>query len=116
LSNISGIIIFMTMKTGKYRGFHIIKERDKRGRIVHIVFMQYIPVARFDSGSVNERKLASIDLVEKGVCTQKVAGNICGFHRNTVFKLIRTKKILSIEAIIENNRGLKAHYIYWKSP
>ncbi|MBW1854445.1 MAG: helix-turn-helix domain-containing protein [Deltaproteobacteria bacterium] len=102
----------MAMKTGKYRGFHIIKERDKRGRIVHIVFLQYIPVARFDSGSVNERKLAAIDLVEKGVCTQKVAGNICGFHRNTVFKLIRTKRILGIEAIIEDNRGLKAPYKY----
>ncbi len=102
----------MTMKTGKYRGFHIIKERDKRGKIVHTVFLQYVPVARFDSGSVNERKLAAIDLVEKGVCTQKVAGDICGFHRNTVFKLIRTKKILGIEAIIEDNRGLKAPYKY----
>jgi len=102
----------MTMKTGKYRGFHIIKERDKRGRTVHTVFRKYIPVVRFDSGSVNERKLAAIDLVEKGLCTQKVAGNICGFHRNTVFKLIRTKRILGVEAIIEDNRGLKAPYKY----
>ena len=100
------------MKTGKYKGFHIIKERDKRGRTVHIVFLKYIPVARFDSGSVNERKLAAIDLVEKGVCTQKVAGDICGFHRNTVFKLIRTKRILGVEAVIEDNRGLKAPYKY----
>ncbi len=61
---------------------------------------------------MNERKLAAIDLVEKGVCTQKVAGDICGFHRNTVFKLIRTKRILGVEAIIEDNRGLKAPYKY----
>lgn len=55
----------MTIKTGKYRGFHIIKERDKQERtIIHTVFWKYIPVARFDSGSVNERKLAAIDLVE----------------------------------------------------
>ncbi|MCD4815436.1 MAG: hypothetical protein K8R06_03425 [Methanosarcinales archaeon] len=102
----------MAMKTGKYKGFHIIKERDKRGKTVHIVFLKYIPVVRFDSGSVNERKLAAIDLVEKGVCTQKVAGDICGFHRNTVFKLIRTKRILGVEVIIEDNRGLKSPYKY----
>lgn len=103
----------MTMKTGKYRGFHIIKERDKQERtIIHTVFWKYIPVARFDSGSVNERKLAAIDLVEKGLCTKKVAGDICGFHRNTVFRLIRTKRILGVEAVIEDNRGLKSPYKY----
>ena len=102
----------MTMKTGKYKGFHIITERDKQEKIVHIVFLKYIPVVRFDSSNVNERKLAAIDLIEKGVCTQKIAGDICGFHRNTVFKLIRTKRILGIEAIIEDDRGLKAPYKY----
>ncbi len=82
------------------------------GKDIHTVFRKYIPVARFDSGSVNERKLAAIDLVEKGLCTQKVAGDICGFHRNTVFKLIRTKTILGVEAVIEDNRGLKSPYKY----
>ncbi|MCD4804436.1 MAG: hypothetical protein K8R07_02030 [Desulfobacterales bacterium] len=42
----------------------------------------------------------------------KVAGDICGFHRNTVFRLIRTKRILGVEAVIEDNRGLKSPYKY----
>ena len=84
----------MEMISGKYSGFHIIIEKDNRGRSIHIVYREYIPVVRFNAASINERKLAAIDLVEKGLCTQKVAGKICGFHRNTVFKLLRTKRIL----------------------
>ena len=100
------------MKTGKYRGFHIVRETAKTGRTAHTVFQQYIPVARFDTDSINERKLAAIDLDEKGLCSQKVAGNICGFHRNTVFTVLRTKRILGIEAVIKDHRGLKSPYKY----
>jgi transposase len=110
--NVSGILFSMEMISGKYSGFHIIIEKDNRGRSIHIVYREYIPVVRFNAASINERKLAAIDLVEKGLCTQKVAGKICGFHRNTVFKLLRTKRILGIEAIIEDQRGLKQPYKY----
>lgn len=102
----------MKMKTGKFKGFLIVCERDERGQTVHIVFLKYIPVVRFNPDNVNERKLAAIDLVERALCTQKTAGDICGFHRNTVFKLIRTKKLLGIEAVIVDHRGLKSAYKY----
>lgn len=102
----------MDMITGKYKGFHIITEKDEQGNPIHIVCRKYIPVVRFNATSINERKLAVIDLVEKGLCSQTVAGKICGFHRNTVFKLLRTKRILGIEAIIEDHRGLKEPYKY----
>ena len=102
----------MTMMTGKYKGFHIIREQNNYGKNIHTVFLKYIPVVRFNTDNVNERKLAAIDLVGKGLCTQNTAGKICGFHRNTVFKLIRTKRLLGIEAVIEDNRGLKSAYKY----
>lgn len=102
----------MQMKTGKFKGFHIIKETDRRSITRHTVFLKYIPVVRFNVGNTNERKLAAIDLVERQLCDQKTAGEICGFHRNTVFKLLRTKKLLGIEAVIEDHRGLKSPYKY----
>ena len=41
---------------------------------------------------------------------QRIAGKICGFHRNTVFKLLRTKRLLGIEDVFEEYRGLKEAY------
>lgn len=102
----------MQMKTGKFKDFHIIKETDKRAITRHTVFLKYIPVVRFNVDNANERKLAAIDLVERELCKQKTAGEICGFHRNTVFKLLRTKKLMGIEAVIEDHRGLKSPYKY----
>ena len=64
-------------------------------------------MARFEQDNINERKLAAIELVERGHCNQTVAGKICEFHRNTVFKILRTKRILGIEAVFEDNRGPK---------
>jgi len=102
----------MEMKTGKYKSLHIVRNKDVRGRTIHIVFLKYVPVVQFNPDSINERRLSAIDLVEKGVCTQRVAGDICGFHRNTVYQLARTKRLLGIEAVIQENRGLKSAYKY----
>ncbi len=102
----------MKMKTGKFKCFHIIRDKDKKGKIIHIVFFKYIPIVRFNPENVNERKLAAIDLVENGHCTQKLAGDITGFHSNTVYNILRTKRLLGIEAVIEDNRGLKSPYKY----
>jgi len=106
------IIILMAMKTGKYKGLHIFRETDRRGIARHIVFFKHVPVARFNVENVNECKLAAIDLVDRGLCSQDTAGKICGFHRNTVFKMLRTKRLLGIEAVIEDHRGLKSPYKY----
>ena len=53
-----------------------------------------------------------IELVEQGLCNQKNAGKLCGFHRNTVFKILRTKRFLGIEAVLIDDRGHKEPYKY----
>jgi len=102
----------IVMKSKKLGRLRIFKERDRYGRIIKIVYFDYIPVARFDQDNTNERKLAIIELVERGHCNQAIAGKICGFHRNTVFKILRIKRILGIEAVFEDNRGPKGPYKY----
>jgi len=67
--------------------------------------VDYVPVAYFNIGNINERKMAVIDLVEQGHCNQKEAGIICDFHRNTIFKILRVKNLLGIEAVFEDKRG-----------
>lgn len=50
--------------------------------------------------------------MERGICNNKIAGEICDFHRNTVFKLLRTKNILGLEAACRDARGHKEPYKY----
>jgi len=102
----------MEMKTERIAGFMIMAQRDIRGRVIKTVFLNYVPVAHFHAEDASERKLAAIELVERGLCTNKVAGKICGFHRNTVFKLLRTKRLLGLEAVLKDDRGLKEPYKY----
>ncbi len=102
----------IVMKSKKLGRLRIFKERDRYGRMIKIVYFDYIPVAGFDQDNTNERKLAVIELVERGHCNQAIAGKICGFHRNTVFKILRIKRILGIEAVFEDNRGPKGPYKY----
>lgn len=98
----------ISMKSEKIGPFRIFTERDERGRLIKTVYLDFVPVVRFDLDNINERKLAAIELVERCRCTQKLAGKICGFHRNTVFKLLRIKRILGIEAVFEDDRGAKS--------
>ncbi|GAB6145796.1 hypothetical protein JCM12294_32350 [Desulfocicer niacini] len=74
--------------------------------------MDYVPVAYFNVDKINERKMAVIDLVEQAHCNQKEAGIICDFHRNTVFKILRVKRLLGIEAVFEDNRGPNGPFKY----
>lgn len=102
----------MTTKSEKIGKFLTICSRFSEDRIVKMILYNYAPVAHFDINIPNERKLAAIDLVERGLCNQKLAGKLCGFHRNTVFKLLRAKRFLGIEAVLEDNRGLKEPFKY----
>lgn len=101
-----------TMKSERIGKFLILYGRDKHDRVVKTIFVDHIPVVHFDINNNNERKLAVIELVEQGLCNQKMAGKLCGFHRNTVFKIIRTKSLLGVEAVFEDNRGIKEPYKY----
>jgi len=102
----------MILKSERVGKLIIFQEHDLKGDLIKTVFYKYVPVARFKTDDVNERKIAAIELVERGFCHQKHAGTICGFHRNTVFNLVRTKKLLGLEAVFEDNRGLKSPYKY----
>ena len=95
--------------------FLIFREQDRRRNTIKTVFLNYIPVARFDIDKVNERKLAAIELVECRLADQKTAGEICGFHRNTISKIIQIKEHLGIEAVLRDERGLKSAYKYVES-
>ena len=62
------------MKSKRIAGLRIFKERDRWEKIIIFVYVDYIPVARFNQDDINERKLAAIELVERGHCNQTIAG------------------------------------------
>lgn len=97
----------MEIKIEKIDQLLIQEQRDKRGHLVKTIFFKYVPVVQFDIDSPTETKVGAIELVERNLCNQQIAGKICGLHRNTVFKLLRTKRLLGLEAVFEDHRGLK---------
>lgn len=103
----------MIVKTEKIVGLSVWTDQNSmNGKTTVTVYCEYRPVVSFDPGKINERRLAVVQLVELGYCKNRIAGKICGFHRNTVGKLMRTKRLLGIEAIFEDNRGPKAPWKY----
>ncbi len=92
--------------------FLVIEQLDERRRLFKTVFIDYIPVVRFDVHQIKERRLAAVELVERCVCDRKTAGRLCGFHRNTVVRLVSIKRLLGLDAIVNDARGLKAPYKY----
>lgn len=76
-------------------------------RVVKTIFYHYIPVAHFDIDSRDERKMAAMDMVERGFCSQSLAGDLCGFHRNSISKFLEIKKHHGISAVLDDNRGRK---------
>ncbi len=91
----------------KIENFLVGSEYDHKGRHIITVFLNAMPVTRFDADENAERRQAAIQLVELGLCTKTIAGEICGFHRNTVADLIKTKDLLGLEAVLVENRGRK---------
>lgn len=93
-------------------GLLTIFETDRRGNHYKIVIVNYGPVVRFNVAVPAERKLAAIQLVELGHCNHINAGLICGFHRNTVSKILDIKQFVGVEAVFEDHRGLNFPYKY----
>lgn len=102
----------MKSKSEKIGVFLLVTHKNERGRLIKTVFRDYIPVVHFDIDKPIERKLAAIGLVERGLCNQGVAGKICGFHRNTIRDILKTKQILGLEAVLKDDRGHKKPYKY----
>ncbi len=85
----------------------LIKQKNNKDQLIISVYYNYVPVAQFNSDKLSERKLAAVELVERKICNNKTAARICGFHRNSVKIFLTIKKKLGVEALIEDNRGLK---------
>lgn len=102
----------MIIKTEKIKGLSVWTDHDSRGKVSKTVYFNYRPVVSFDINKINERRLAAVQLIELEYCNQKVASDICGFHRNSVFKFLRTKRLLGIEALFQDDRGPKAPWKY----
>jgi hypothetical protein len=97
----------MVTKSETIAGLKIFTEVRANGTSRKIVYQNYVPIVHFNPDQLNERKLAAVELVERAHCNQRVAGKICGLHPNTVFKLLRIKRILGVESIFDDNRGPK---------
>jgi transposase len=102
----------MIVAIEKIGSLSVCTDLDRYGKTTKTVYFDYRPVVSFDVDKINERRLAAVQIVELNYCKQKIAGIICGFHRNTVFKLLRTKRLLGIEAIFQDDRGPKAPFKY----
>lgn len=102
----------ISTKSERFGDFFTLCSPDERGRKIKYVFVDRRPVIHFDIDSPAERKIAVVHLVERGICNIKTAGELCGFHRNTASKIIQAKKLLGIEAVLSDDRGLKKPYKY----
>ena len=85
----------------------VIKQTDRRNHLTVTVYYDYIPVAKFKHDDLAERKLAAVELVERGICNKKTTAQICGFQRNSIANFLMIKSTLGIESLLEENRGLK---------
>jgi len=102
----------IVMKSERISGLRVFTQKDGRDRTFIVVYKDYVPIVFFYIDNINERRLAAVQLVDNGFCSQKMAGKICGFHPNTVFKLLRAKRLFGIEAIFDDDRGPKGPYKY----
>jgi regulator of replication initiation timing len=93
-------------------GLKILTDENGNGKQLTTVYFEYRPITSFDPTNVNERKSSVVQLIELGYCDQKTAGIICNFHRNTVSRLLKIKRLLGIEAIFLDDRGPKGSWKY----
>jgi len=102
----------ITTKSERFKSFFTLCSPDDRRRTIKYIFVHRTPVIHFDINNAAERKIALIQLVERGICNIKTASQLCGFHRNTAGKILQTKRLLGIEAVLSDDRGLKKPYKY----
>jgi hypothetical protein len=75
-----------------------IKYKDHSRQLQVTVFYNCVPVASFNCEKLAERKLAAVELVERKICNHQTVAQLCGFHRNTIAKLLALKSTLGITA------------------
>lgn len=99
----------------KFKNLTIWTNKDYRGNITKVISFEYRPIVTFAPDNLNERRLAAVQLVELGYCDQQEAAEICDLHRNTVSRLFKTKNLLGIQAIFDDDRGPKSAHKYKKN-
>jgi len=102
----------ISTKSERFEDFFTLCSPDDKHRTIKYIFLDNIPVIHFDINNATERKIALIQLVERSICTIKTAGELCGFHRNTAGNILKIKRLLGIEAVLSDDRGLKKPYKY----
>ena len=102
----------MVIKCEKFGKLSAWTDFNSLGETVKTVYFDYRPIVSFNTDNVKERRLAAVQLIELEYCNHKTAGNICQFHRNTIFKLVRTKRLLGLEALLKDDRGPKSPWKY----
>jgi hypothetical protein len=79
---------------------------EKNG-LLH-VFYGCLPLVRFNPNDWVDTRLAAVRLADEFEIPYKYVARICRMNRNTVSKLVKTKRLLGIRYLLENNRGPKA--------
>ena len=105
----------MEISREKFNNLRIRTNKDYRGNITKTVYFEYRPIVAFAPDNLNDRRLAAVQLVELGYCDQQDVAGICDLHRNTVSRLIKTKNLLGIQAIFDDERGPKSPHKYKKN-
>lgn len=102
----------MVIQCEKFGKLSVWTDRNSKDKTIKTVYFDYRPVVAFDPCNFKERRLAAVQLVELKYCNNRTAGKICDFHRNTVFKLLRTKRLLGFDALLKDDRGPKVPWKY----
>jgi len=79
---------------------------EKNG-IIH-VYYGYLPLVQFNPDKWLEKRLAVVRLADEFKIPYKFVSRICNMNRNTVSKLVKTKRYLGLEALCKKGRGPKA--------
>ena len=79
---------------------------EKNG-LLH-VFYGCLPLVRFNPNDWTETRVAAVRLADEFEIPHKYVARICRMNRNTVSKLVKTKRLLGIQYILEKGRGPKA--------
>ena len=106
---------YMNISREKFKNLTIWTSKDYRGNITKTVYFEFRPIVAFAPNNLDDRRLAAVQLVDLGYCDQQDAAEICDLHRNTVSKLIKTKTLLGVQAIFDDDRGPKSPHKYNKN-
>lgn len=72
------------------------------------VYYGYLPLVQFNPDDWLATRLAAVRLADEFQIPYKFVARICGLHRDSVAKFVKTKRFLGFAALCQNDRGPKA--------